>query len=93
MANERSKYRAVQRGLGTFGLTLIVLLGWAAEQTLRAGRNPAVLGQKWLGAATITLITIVGKIVDSLPLECVASIEGPAQPETQVRLAQPPRPQ
>jgi hypothetical protein len=91
MSNAGEKYGAARRGLGTLGLTLIVLLGWAAEQASQAGWSPAVLGQKCLGAAIITLIPIVGRIIDALPLEWRLPARGPVPSNPPVQPAQSPR--
>jgi len=76
MSNAGANNSATRQGLGGLGLALIVLLGWAADQASQPGQHPLRLGQRWLGIATIALVTLVGRIVDALPLDAVLAGHG-----------------
>jgi hypothetical protein len=70
---------------------LFVLLDWAAKQMSIAAHDPGSLVRRWLGLTTIALITVIGRTVDSLPLEFLVAARGKAQPNKPAHLARPQR--
>jgi len=90
MSIEHERFGGANGSFAALGLTLIVLLGWAAEQHSRAGRHPTRIAYRWLAVTTIALITVAGRIIDALPLGTLQPATGAGPVSPTVPLAEPP---
>jgi len=59
-------FAAVETALGTLGLFLIAVLGWAADHVSASANTPTERVMRWLAARSITGVTAIGSLVDSI---------------------------
>ena len=57
---------AVERALGMLGLFLIGVLGWAADRVSAAANTPTERVVRSFAALSITAVTAIGSLVDSM---------------------------
>jgi hypothetical protein len=68
MTHTDSKPAALDRMLGSLGLLLIVLMGWACEQNTCGPETPATRARRALGWLVIQSVTAVGWAFDHIAL-------------------------
>jgi len=57
---------AVEAALGTLGLFLIAVLGWAADRVSATANTPTERVMRSFAALSITAVTTIGSLVDSM---------------------------
>jgi hypothetical protein len=68
MTNKNSSFAssALVRMVGSFGLVLIVLLGWACEQRTGTPHTPAMRARRALAWLAVESITAIGWAIDRI---------------------------
>ena len=68
MTNKNSSFAssALVRIVGSFGLALIVLLGWACEQRTGTPHTPALRARRALAWLVVESITAIGSAIDRI---------------------------
>src|SRR5215470_3889542 len=57
---------AVETALGTLGLLLIAVLGWAADRVSATANTPTERVMRSFGALSIAAVAAIGSLVDSM---------------------------